>query len=184
MKWTKKLFFHLTDDHSHQLHIIDILRRLTVYGCECGFVKLAVVDLKKEEIVSCWSARFEGPVSTLRLFTEATNIKSPNFIELQDTGKKDDHSVHLLVSCTLQSSMVYICKTGNSLCVIHGYSQEVLVYKYQEGTSEKQGKWMLKSQRSFANPIHSIQYLDVTGDGVKEFVILTLRGVHIMQVRH
>jgi hypothetical protein len=38
------------------------------------------------------------------------------------------------------------------------------------------------SQRSFANPIHSILYLDVTGDGVKEFVILTLRGVHIMQV--
>lgn len=38
------------------------------------------------------------------------------------------------------------------------------------------------SQRSFANPIHSILYLDVTGDGVREFVILTLRGVHILQV--
>jgi hypothetical protein len=57
------------------------------------------------------------------------------------------------------------------------------VYKYQDGTSDKAGKWILNSQRSFANPIHSILYLDVTGDGVKEFVILTLRGVHIMQVK-
>jgi len=58
----------------------------------------------------------------------------------------------------------------------------VLVYKYQECDADKSGTWLLLSQRSFANPIHSILYLDVTGDGVKEFVILTLRGVHIMQV--
>jgi hypothetical protein len=60
--------------------------------------------------------------------------------------------------------------------------QEVLVYKYQECAADKSGTWLLASQRSFANPVHSILYLDVTGDGVKEFVILTLRGVHIMQV--
>lgn len=56
-------------------------------------------------------------------------------------------------------------------------TQEVLVYKYQQCSA-----WTLVSQRSFANPIHSILYLDVTGDGVREFVILTLRGVHILQV--
>lgn len=56
------------------------------------------------------------------------------------------------------------------------------MYKYQECATDKSGTWFLMSQRSFANPIHSILYLDVTGDGVKEFVILTLRGVHIMQV--
>jgi hypothetical protein len=56
------------------------------------------------------------------------------------------------------------------------------VYKYQECATDKSGTWLLVSQRSFANPIHSILYLDVTGDGVKEFVILTMQGVHIMQV--
>lgn len=58
----------------------------------------------------------------------------------------------------------------------------MLIYKYQECSADKSGAWLLVSQRSFANPIHSILYLDVTGDGVREFVILTLRGVHILQV--
>lgn len=56
------------------------------------------------------------------------------------------------------------------------------MYKYQECAPDKSGTWLLISQRSFANPIHSVLYLDVTGDGVREFVILTLRGIHIMQV--
>jgi hypothetical protein len=67
------------------------------------------------------------------------------------------------------------------LCVILCV-QDVLVYKLQECDADKSGAWFLLSRRSFANPVHSILYLDVTGDGVKEFVILTLRGIHIMQV--
>ena len=79
---------------------------------------------------------------------------------------------------SIESSSYNLC----ACCCIILCVQDVLVYKYQECDADKSGTWFLLSQRSFANPIHSILYLDVTGDGVKEFVILTLRGVHIMQV--
>ncbi|KAJ9582834.1 hypothetical protein L9F63_022793 [Diploptera punctata] len=186
-------------------------RRVSAYGCECGFVKVAVVDVAQCKVLASWLARFEGPVSTVRLFTEETNLNTPPFIEDAQPERKQDLVVNLLVSNTLQPSVVYmdvvrqglknvftlpesehydavLCSTiadidmdGRNEILLGTYGQEVLMYKYMEGTSEKTGKWVLKSQRSFANPIHSILYLDVTGDGVKEFVILTLRGVHVMQ---
>ncbi|XP_069681565.1 KICSTOR complex protein kaptin-like isoform X2 [Periplaneta americana] len=186
-------------------------RRVSAFGCECGFVKLAIVDVTKKEVLSSWSARFGGPVSTVRLFTEESQLKAPSFLNLHQKIRQEELPVHLLVSNTLQPSVVYmnvmeqglrncfplpdsehydaaLCSTiadvdmdGRNEIVLGTYGQEVLVYKYQQNESDKAGSWFLRSQRSFANPIHSILYLDVTGDGVKEFVILTLRGVHIMQ---
>ncbi|GFG37974.1 hypothetical protein Cfor_06621 [Coptotermes formosanus] len=193
-------------------HCKNEARRVSAYGCECGYVKLAIVDLTNREVLSCWSARFEGPVSTVRLFTEESSLETPSFLNVAQQEKEEEMAVHLLVSNTLQPSVVYmnvlqqglrnccilpdserydavLCSAiadvnmdGRHEIVLGTYSQDVLVYKYQECDADKSGTWFLLSQRSFANPIHSILYLDVTGDGVKEFVILTLRGIHIMQV--
>lgn len=52
------------------------------------------------------------------------------------------------------------------------------MYKY---VSEK---WELRGQYKLSNPIHGLQYMDVSGDGVKELIVLTLTGVHILQVRY
>jgi hypothetical protein len=81
--------------------------RVSAFGCECGFVKLAVVDVTKKEVVSCWSARFEGPVSTVRLFTEKSNLKPPSFLSMPQE-EREEMSVHLLATNTLQSSIVYM----------------------------------------------------------------------------
>lgn len=54
--------------------------------------------------------------------------------------------------------------------------QKLLTYKYSEG------EWQKTGQIELANPINGIQYLDVTGDGVKELLVLTLCGIHIIQV--
>ncbi|KDR12519.1 KICSTOR complex protein kaptin-like isoform X2 [Zootermopsis nevadensis] len=187
-------------------------RHVSAFGCECGYVKLAVVDARKKVVLSCWSVRFGGPVSTVRLFTEESNLKPPDFLNTpQQETEEEEMAVHLLVSNTLQPSVVYmnvlqrdlsdcftlpdsdhydavLCSTiadvdmdGKHEILLGTYGQEILTYKYQECCTDKSGTWSLVSQRSFANPIHSILYLDVTGDGVKEFVILTLRGVHVMQ---
>ncbi|PNF25744.1 Kaptin [Cryptotermes secundus] len=191
-------------------HCMAGARRISAFGCECGYVKLAVVDVTKKVVVSCWSARFEGPISTVRLFTEKSNLKPPSFLDVPQQ-EREEMSVHLLVTNTLQASVVYmnvlqqglhepfilpdsehydavLCSAtadvdmdGRNEVVLGTYGQEVLIYKYQECSPDKSGAWLLVSQRSFANPIHSILYLDVTGDGVREFVILTLRGVHILQ---
>jgi len=81
---------------------------VSAYGCECGYVKLAIVDLTKKEVVSCWSARFGGPVSTVRLFTEESSLEPPNFLNVPQQEKEEEMAVHLLVSNTLQPSVVYM----------------------------------------------------------------------------
>lgn len=81
---------------------------MSAYGCECGYVKLAIVDLTKKEVVSCWSARFGGPVSTVRLFTEESSLEPPNFLNVPQQEKEEEMAVHLLVSNTLQPSVVYM----------------------------------------------------------------------------
>jgi hypothetical protein len=84
-----------------------LFSRVSAFGCECGYVKLAVVDVTKKEVLSCWSARFEGPVSTVRLFTEKSNLKPPSFLKVPEQ-EREEMAVHLLVTRTLQSSVVYM----------------------------------------------------------------------------
>lgn len=81
---------------------------MSAFGCECGYVKLAVVDVTKKVVVSCWSARFGGPVSTVRLFTEESSLKPPAFLNMPKQEREEEMAVHLLVSNTLQPSVVYM----------------------------------------------------------------------------
>lgn len=37
-------------------------------------------------------------------------------------------------------------------------------------------------RRSFKSPLLSVIYLDMTGDGLRELAVLTLKGLHILQV--
>lgn len=53
----------------------------------------------------------------------------------------------------------------------------MLAYKYLEPDG-----WQLEGVRSFANPLYAMIYVDVTGDGLRELIVLTLRGVHVIQV--
>ena len=40
----------------------------------------------------------------------------------------------------------------------------------------------LEWQRSFAHPIHCLWYGDLTNDGLCELVIVSMGGIHILQV--
>ena len=44
------------------------------------------------------------------------------------------------------------------------------------------GEYRLHWKRSFSQPIAAMQYLDITGDGLQELVVVTVRGIHILQV--
>lgn len=65
------------------------------------------------------------------------------------------------------------------LCVL----QELLCYKFQPSESGRDGQFQLQWRRSFKSPLLSIIYLDLTGDGLRELAVLTLKGLHILQVR-
>lgn len=56
------------------------------------------------------------------------------------------------------------------------YGQEMLAYR------QHNFEWDLAWQRSFSHPVLALDYCDVTGDGVRELVALTTRGVQILQV--
>jgi len=72
-----------------------------------------------------------------------------------------------------------------TLSCIFFQKQELLCYKFQEqpdSGSSTDRLFQMVWRRSFKSPVLSITYSDLTGDGLKELAILTLKGLHIMQV--
>lgn len=65
---------------------------------------------------------------------------------------------------------------GNNEILLGTYTQEIVVFTLIKN------QWQLTDRRKFDAPIHSMCYLDLTGDGVRELVVLTQRGVYILQV--
>ena len=62
--------------------------------------------------------------------------------------------------------------------------QELLCYKFHQPMVGVAGDFQLLWRRSFKSPLLSVIYLDLTGDGLKELAVLTLKGLHILQVTH
>lgn len=60
--------------------------------------------------------------------------------------------------------------------------QELLCYKFQPMGSGQNGQFQLQWRRSFKSPLLSLIYLDLTADGLRELAVLTLKGLHILQV--
>lgn len=186
------------------------LRRITAVGCECGYVQLSIVDVNSDAVLNTFNDQYDGPISRISIFGLKQPLSSPpdsisKHCSINDNLSSDGNDVNLLVVNTLQPSVVYmnIFNEGLStkktladsdlhdvtLCacvadidmdsckeiLIGTYAQKLLTYKYCDS------EWKKTGQIELANPIHGIQYLDVTGDGVKELLVLTLCGVHIMQ---
>lgn len=78
--------------------------------------------------------------------------------------------------CILSSCVADINMDGNNEILLGTYSHEILIYIYDKS------KWILMDKKKFDSPVHSMCYLDLTGDGLKELVVLTQRGVYFLQV--
>ena len=65
---------------------------------------------------------------------------------------------------------------GKQEILIGTYGEQMLVYK-----NVREDQWVLHWNKSFNNPIHNIYHLDMTGDGVKDLFIVTLKTVIILQ---
>lgn len=63
--------------------------------------------------------------------------------------------------------------------------QELLCYKYcrpQSRGPEAESGFHLLWQRSFSSPLLALAHVDLTGDGLRELAVVSLKGVHILQV--
>ncbi|XP_030295010.1 KICSTOR complex protein kaptin [Sparus aurata] len=183
-------------------------RRLSAFGCQNGCVGLALVDQTGAEVLQSWRFQFDSPVSTVLLFPLICQT-DPNQPSGEKRGETIGYN--LLVTSTIEMAVVYrdvqerglshpvcllesdqwdavLCALvidldfdGQKEVLLGTYGQELLCYKFQPSESGRDGQFQLQWRRSFKSPLLSIIYLDLTGDGLRELAVLTLKGLHILQ---
>nr|XP_057943095.1 KICSTOR complex protein kaptin isoform X1 [Doryrhamphus excisus] len=183
-------------------------QRLSAFGCQNGCVGLALVKQSGPEVLQSWRVQFDSPISIVLLFplTCQTEPNMPSRDKI--LGVKD---YNLLVTSTIEMAVVYrnVQQRGlsHSMCLSESdqwdavlcalvidldfdgekevllgtYGQELLCYKFQHAAEGEDGHFQFLWRRSFKSPLLSIIYLDLTGDGLRELAVLTLKGLHILQ---
>ncbi|XP_003700670.1 KICSTOR complex protein kaptin [Megachile rotundata] len=180
--------------------------RLTVIGCECGLVVVAIVNVLELKICRTWKLRYDRPISSVCIFPQQNNVMKPSFInskgpkfplsnetklnilivntsnavvfmDILNNGMDEDIILNgsetsdcILCSCTADINM-----DGRNEILLGTYGHEVLIFCFVNST------WELIIRKLFDAPVHSICYMDITNDGMKELIVLTQRGVHILQ---
>ncbi|XP_049597613.1 KICSTOR complex protein kaptin [Syngnathus scovelli] len=183
-------------------------RRLSAFGCQNGCVGLALVKQWEPEVLQSWRVQFDSPISIVLLFPLFCQTEPEMPGGEKSFGVE---GYNLLVTSTIEMAVVYrnVHERGlsHSLCLADSdqwdavlcalvidldfdgqkevllgtYGQELLCYKFQYGTGGEEGRFELLWRRSFKSPLLSIIYLDLTGDGLRELAVLTLKGLHILQ---
>ncbi|XP_034745550.1 KICSTOR complex protein kaptin [Etheostoma cragini] len=183
-------------------------RRLSAFGCQNGCVGLALVNQTGPEVMQSWRFQFDSPISSVLLFplccqTEPSQPTGEQSVEME--------SYNLLVTSSIEMAVVYrdvqeqglsrsVCLSesdqwdavlcalvidldfdGQKEVLLGTYGQELLCYKFQPAERGRDGEFQLQWRRSFKSPLLSIIYLDLTGDGLRELAVLTLKGLHILQ---
>ena len=109
------------------LYINDNKTRITAFGCETGDVRVSIVTGGDADVNS-WDDKFDGPITSVKLFTNSNHAEIPDFLQhqIQEARVKATHpqAVHLLVTNSLEESVVYtdIENAGLSLCKLLGDS--------------------------------------------------------------
>uniref|UniRef100_A0A671TQJ1 Kaptin (actin binding protein) n=2 Tax=Sparus aurata TaxID=8175 RepID=A0A671TQJ1_SPAAU len=177
-------------------------RRLSAFGCQNGCVGLALVDqtgageggqTQTHDSCSASSHDFSctiPPLVSRRGETIGYNLLVTSTIEMavvyRDVQERGlSHPVCLLESdqwdAVLCALVIDLDFDGQKEVLLGTYGQELLCYKFQPSESGRDGQFQLQWRRSFKSPLLSIIYLDLTGDGLRELAVLTLKGLHILQ---
>nr|XP_006813425.1 PREDICTED: kaptin-like [Saccoglossus kowalevskii] len=129
-------------------------RRLTAIGCENGYARIALVDTKN-------NSGTYGQVSISRI-----NCDGYNEILLGTYGQQ------LLIYKSLKEEMNIETKDNKD---------EVQDCLSLISSDSKEGKYKLVFERMFLDPVLAMQYIDITHDGLKELMVVSLKGVHVFQ---
>ncbi|KAL0116759.1 hypothetical protein PUN28_009994 [Cardiocondyla obscurior] len=181
--------------------------RVTAVGCECGLVKIAIVNVVDLKVSRNWLLRYDKPVPSVIVFPHRNNISKPSFVDgnsEKGVPKNDVPKLNVVISntsnavifkdilkhgmkqdeilsgsetsdCILCCCIADINMDGKNEILLGTYGQEVLIFTLTGDT------WELTTRKLFDAPVHSISYMDITNDGIKELIVLTQRGVHILQ---
>ncbi|XP_077192630.1 KICSTOR complex protein kaptin isoform X2 [Paroedura picta] len=191
-------------------NIPDSGRRLTAFGCQSGYIRVAHVDPASREVLQSWSLLHDGPISKVLVFALPTPCGMDSLEGTTSGDGTDSHSAHsysILVTSAIELSVVYrnVLQSGladqlvlplsdqhdSVICalvtdvdfdrepeiLLGTYGQELLCYKYILSDGEFHLLW----QRAFTSPLLSMEYVDLTCDGLCELAVVCLKGLHILQ---
>ncbi|XP_069738355.1 KICSTOR complex protein kaptin isoform X3 [Phaenicophaeus curvirostris] len=171
--------------------------RLSAFGCQNGFVRVARVDQSRRALLQSWSLQHDAPIARVLIFPLAPGAGAE--------PQGENYSV--LVASTIEVAVVYRNVLSNGLSdqlVLPGsdrydsvlcaaaadvdfdgaqeillgtYGQELLCYKLCSGT------FRLAWSRRFPSPLLALLAADLTADGVAELAVVCLKALHVLQVR-
>ena len=185
--------------------------RVTATGCECGMLLVTTISVDTGDNLQIWEKEFDGPLTSVKLFSVSPPPLTPpaclGFRE--QIHKSNSSSLHLCVAYSLGETQVFhnimencltecsklpesegsdlvtsICvadveMSGHNNIILGTYGQQVLCYQWLEDEDD----WVLSWTRSLSAPVLSVRCEDVTGDGVRELVVVTTRGVQVLQLQ-
>ncbi|XP_039225091.1 KICSTOR complex protein kaptin [Crotalus tigris] len=204
-------------------------QRITAFGCQSGYIRVAQVEPAKRAVLQSWSIQQDGPISKVLVFAlpSVSQPEDPSGVvsSKDPPGSANPHppSYSVLVTSTLELSVVsrnvlhsgledqLVLPLSNQydsvLCalvtdvdfdsepeiLLGTYGQELLCYKYRAENAglastarhrcfqPPSGDFHLLWQRSFPSPLLSMDYVDLTCDGLCELAVVCLKGLHVLQ---
>nr|CAH7724648.1 unnamed protein product [Callosobruchus chinensis] len=198
-------------------YLDNFTRRITSFVCECGYVKLLVVDVKANKLIYNFSTIFGNYISKVQIYLEKDKTDLPfknEFVKFlnddkTDNSENDTPNINMVVVNSILPAVVFhnVLKYGLSDFVTlprHEYpavltscevadidfdgQKEILITNSSEEIMllkrDKVGDWYLEEIKKISGSILGIKYIDMDGDGVKDLVIFSTKGVHILQVTY
>uniref|UniRef100_F6SRD7 Kaptin, actin binding protein n=1 Tax=Ornithorhynchus anatinus TaxID=9258 RepID=F6SRD7_ORNAN len=153
-------------------------QRITAFGCQSGFVQVAWVDQASRDAAE--EPRPPGEYSVLVASMIELSVVYRNVLRkgLGDQVLLPDSDQFDSVLCGLVTDVDF---DGRPEILLGTYGQELLCYKEPEGPGDPAGGFRLLWRRSFPSPLLAMEHLDLTGDGLRELAVVSLKGLHILQ---
>ena len=110
-------------------------------------------------------------LASLSLTRVFYDIETEGLSKYKTLPQSDEFDV--ATTCTLAD----IDFDGQNEVLIGTFGEQFMVFKEDQETR----KWSMIFIRSLNDPIHKIYHIDLTGDGIKDVFLVTLKSVIILQ---
>ncbi|RWS16480.1 kaptin-like protein [Dinothrombium tinctorium] len=190
--WMDVFYIHENNENNPQ--------RFTALGYETGLLKVSLtqynVSTDSWEVLSCWTADFDCPIAYVKFFHDRNsddfrNIENINLLIVNSLETsvvfRDVKNTHLnnmyklpeskRVDCSVTGCVGDLDLDGMNEIAIGTFGHELISYKFDKGENKYKLMWI----QMFSRPLQSLAYIDITGDGLKELLVLTNKGLHVLQ---
>ncbi|GAB6024576.1 hypothetical protein CHUAL_009726 [Chamberlinius hualienensis] len=157
-------------------------------------------DLKPPTFIKCSnreSSRSQRPEEDYNLLVVSTLEVTVIYWRFVSEGMNEQATLPYsdFFDCVQCACIADIDFDGYNEIIIGTYGQQLLMYKCVETrdtppTNKSDSAstptsikfhYSFVLQRRFAHPLLAVEYFDVTGDGLKELVVLSTKGLHVLQ---